>query len=444
MWSRGRDALTKTGSSHVGSAFVEAQPVDDAPVSTQPAEQERSAIPLITPAEGVPPVIADAGALAEAAVKLAAGTGPVAVDTERASGYRYSQRAYLIQLRRTGAGSFLIDPVALRGHVETLAEALRGTEWVLHAASQDLPCLAELDLRPDSLFDTELAGRLAGFERVALGTMVERLLGYQLEKGHGAADWSQRPLPEDWLTYAALDVELLIPLRDELEQELAAQGKLEWALEEFEAVRTAGPPKPRPEPWRRTSGIHRMRNPRQLAAIRALWEARDQLARERDIAPGRVLPDRAVVEAASLDPVSEAELIKLPVFRGRAQKRLAGTWARALQTARELPKNQLPDPSPAHEGPPQPNRWADRDPDAAARLTAARAALNAIAESNRLPVENLLQPELARRLCWTPPEDSSPDGVAAALHAGGARGWQVELTAAALAKALTVTAPAAD
>jgi ribonuclease D len=423
---------------------VEVQPVDDAPANNAPDVQERTAIPLITPAEGVPPVIADAEDLAAAAAKLAAGTGPVAVDTERASGYRYSQRAYLIQLRRTGAGSFLIDPVALHGQVETLAEALKGTEWVLHAASQDLPCLAELDLHPDSVFDTELAGRLAGFDRVALGTMVERLLGYLLEKGHGAADWSQRPLPEDWLTYAALDVELLIPLRDELERELAAQGKLDWALEEFEAVRTAGPPKPRPEPWRRTSGIHRMRNPRQLAAIRALWEARDHLARERDIAPGRVLPDRAVVEAASLDPVSEAELIKLPVFRGRAQRRLAGTWARALKTARELPKNQLPDPSPAHDGPPQPNRWADRDPDAAARLTAARAALTAIAEANRLPVENLLQPELARRLCWTPPEDGSPQGVADALHAGGARNWQIELTSAALAKALTAAPPAAQ
>ncbi len=396
------------------------------------------------PAEGVPPVVADAEALAVAAAALAGGSGPVAVDTERASGYRYSQRAYLIQLRRAGAGTVLVDPIALRGHVEPLVEALADTEWVLHAASQDLPCLAELNLRPAVLFDTELAGRLAGFERVALGTMVERLLGYQLEKGHGAADWSQRPLPPDWLTYAALDVELLIPLRAELERELTAQGKLDWALEEFEAVRTAGPPKPRAEPWRRTSGIHRMRNPRQLAAIRALWEARDHLAKERDIAPGRVLPDRAVVEAASTDPATEAELIKLPVFRGRAQRRLASTWAQALRTARELPKNELPDPSPTHEGPPQANRWADRDPDAAARLAAARTALNSIAEEHRLPVENLLQPDLARRVCWQPPTEADTDAVAEALRSGGARHWQIELTAAALAKALTASAPPAQ
>jgi ribonuclease D len=383
-----------------------------------------------------------AEALREASDALAAGHGPVAVDTERASGYRYSQRAYLVQVRRHGAGTFLIDPVALNDRIDPLIEALADTEWVLHAASQDLPCLAELNLRPARLFDTELAGRLAGYERVALGTLVELLLGYHLEKGHGAADWSRRPLPQDWLDYAALDVELLVPLRDELEEELAAQGKLEWALEEFEALRTAPPPPPRAEPWRRTSGIHRVRSPRGLAAVRALWETRDALARQRDIAPGRVLPDSSIVQAAVAAPTTEEELLQLPVFRGRAQRRIAAMWLRALRTAAQLPKSDLPDPSPSHDGPPPPNRWGDRDPAAAARLSAVRAALAVIAEANNLPVENLLQPDLVRRTCWRPPADLSEDAVAGALRDGGAREWQIGLTAAALSQALIGTAQA--
>lgn len=422
---------------------MEADPVDEdtTPVADQtPAKPAPStAVPLTRPADGVPPVISSADALAAAAAALAGGTGPIAVDTERASGYRYSQRAYLVQLRREGAGTVLVDPIPLDGALAPLATALSGAEWVLHAASQDLPCLAELNLRPESLFDTELAGRLAGFDRVALGTLVERLLGYQLEKGHGAADWSQRPLPADWLNYAALDVELLIPLRDTLERELAAQGKLGWALEEFEAVRTAPPAKPRPEPWRRTSGIHRLRTPRQLAAVRSLWLARDTIARERDLSPGRVLPDRALIEAAMADPPDELELVKLPVFRGRAQRRLAGTWAEALREARALPKSELPDPAPPHDGPPPPSRWADKDPDAAARLSAARSALTAIAEANRLPLENLLQPDLVRRTCWEPPAEPTEDAVAELLRSGGARDWQVNLTATALTNALRVT-----
>jgi ribonuclease D len=426
---------------------VEADPVDDPEpladpeVDSEPTDAEVStSVPLTQPADGVPPVVMAPEALLVAAAALGAGTGPIAVDTERASGYRYSQRAYLVQLRRAGAGTVLVDPIPFNGQLESLVTALAGTEWVLHAASQDLPCLAELNLRPESLFDTELAGRLAGYDRVALGTLVERLLGYQLEKGHGAADWSQRPLPPDWLNYAALDVELLIPLRDTLERELAEQGKLEWALEEFEAVRTAPPPKPRPEPWRRTSGIHRLRTPQQLAAVRALWQARDTIARDRDISPGRVLPDRAVIEAALTDPADEVELVKLPVFRGRAQRRLAGTWAEALRAARALPKAELPDPAPPHDGPPPPSRWADKDPDAAARLSAARASLTAIAEANRLPVENMLQPDLVRRTCWEPPAVLDEPTVADALRAGGAREWQIGLTVAALTTALHAAA----
>ncbi|TDV55444.1 ribonuclease D [Actinophytocola oryzae] len=375
-------------------------------------------------------------ALREASDALAAGQGPIAVDTERASGYRYSQRAYLVQVRREGAGTVLLDPVALDDRIDPFVDALADTEWVLHAASQDLPCLDELGLHPARLFDTELAGRLAGFERVALGTLVELLLGYHLEKGHGAADWSRRPLPQDWLDYAALDVELLVPLRDALEAELAEQGKLEWALEEFEALRTAPPAPPRAEPWRRTSGIHRVRSPRGLAAVRALWEARDALARQRDIAPGRVLPDTSIVQAAVTAPTTEEELLALPVFRGRAQRRIVDTWLRALRTAARLPKSELPDPSPPHDGPPPPNRWGDRDPAAAARLAAVRAALAVIAEANRLPVENLLQPDLVRRTCWRPPADLSVETVAQTLRDSGAREWQIGLTAEALSTAL--------
>ncbi len=354
------------------------------------------------------------------------------MDAERASGFRYAQRAYLVQLRRSGAGTALVDPIALQGRFDALARAVDGPEWVLHAASQDLPCLAELGLVPARLFDTELAGRLAGLPRVGLGPLAEQLLGVTLEKGHGAADWSRRPLPEEWLNYAALDVELLVELRDALDKLLTEQGKREWAGQEFEAVRTARPAPPRAEPWRRTSGIHRVRKPRQLAVVRALWEARDGLAAQRDLAPGRVLPDSAIVDAAVAGPDTVEGLTGLAVFRGRAQRRLATYWWSAIDRARRLPDVELPLSSPGAEVPPPVGRWADRDPDAAARLTAARAVIGTVSEETGMPVENLLQPDLLRRLCWRPPEVPLPE----ALRAGGARPWQVELVAPRLAAAL--------
>jgi ribonuclease D len=405
------------------------------------ASEPASSILLKEPIDGTPSVVADVAALAEACEQLASGHGAIAVDTERASGYRYWPKAYLVQLRREGAGSFLIDPIPLEGELEPLAKVINNAEWVLHAASQDLPCLAELGLHPASLFDTELAGRLAGYDRVALGTLVERLLGYQLEKGHSAADWSKRPLPIDWLNYAALDVELLIQLREKLEAELGAQGKLGWAQQEFEALRTAAPAAPRAEPWRRTSGVHKIRSARSLAAVRALWQARDELARKRDRAPSRVLPDSAIISAVTADPKTVAELQALPVFGGRVQRKYSANWLRHLQAARALPASELPTPGQQNDGPPPVNRWADKDPDAAARLAAARSVLTRIAHHHGLPVENLLLPDLVRRTCWRPPSDVSEEAIAETLREGGARPWQIDLAAADLSKALRATAP---
>ena len=401
---------------------------------------ERLVTPLLAPREGVPPVTETAAQLAEVVARFAGGTGPVAVDAERASGYRYSQRAYLVQLRRAGAGTALIDPIACPD-LSLLSKVLQDDAWVLHAANQDIPCLAEVGMTAPALFDTELAGRLAGFERVGLGAMVENVLGYALEKGHSAADWSTRPLPHDWLVYAALDVEVLLELCAALEAELEQQGKLAWAHEEFEAVRTAPAPGPRVDPWRRTSGIHRLRTRRQLAGVRELWEARDMLARRRDTAPGRVLPDAAIVSAVSAAPATPAELLALPVFGGRSTRRHVDLWWGALQRAATLPEEDLPLAAAAGDGPPAPSRWAERDPVAARRLARARAAVGAVAEQHRMPVENLVPPDAVRRLAWSPPAELSEATVAAELRGHGARAWQVTLTAAALAQALPEPAP---
>ncbi len=392
-------------------------------------------VPLLEPREGVPEPLADERGLGRLIGAMDEASGPVAVDAERASGYRYGQSAYLVQLRRAGAGTALIDPVALPD-LAGLGAVIADAEWVLHAANQDLPCLAEVGLVPRRIFDTELAGRLLGYPRVGLGAIVEEVLGYSLEKGHSAVDWSTRPLPEPWLRYAALDVEVLLELRDELERELAETGKLEWAREEFDAIVSAGPPEPRKDPWRRTSGVHRVRRPRQLAAVRELWQTRNRIARERDVSPGRVLPDAAIVEAALAMPQSVRGLLALPVYGGRSTRRLADTWFAAIRRAQELPEDSLPEPSLPQDGPPPARSWADRDPAAAERLTVARAAVAAIADEHDLPTENLLAPDIVRRLTWSPPDEPGIDTVRAFLRSHGARAWQVELTAGPLARAL--------
>ncbi|MBI0300035.1 ribonuclease D [Streptomyces sp. PRKS01-29] len=394
-------------------------------------------VPLLEPREGIPPVTADADGLAEVIAAFAAGHGPVAVDAERASGYRYGQRAYLVQLRRAGAGTALIDPVGCPD-LSGLGAAIADAEWVLHAATQDLPCLRDIGMIPVRIFDTELAGRLAGFARVGLGAMVENILGYALEKGHSAVDWSTRPLPEPWLHYAALDVELLVDLRDALEDELERQGKLEWAHQEFAAIAAAPPAPPRKDPWRRTSGMHKVRRRRQMAVVRELWTARDRIAQRRDVSPGKVLGDAAIVEAALALPGDVRALAALNGFGHRMNRRQLEQWQAAVDRARALPEADLPQPGQPVTGPPPPRAWADKDPVAAARLSAARAAVTQLAEQLNLPQENLIAPDTVRRLCWEPPAEPTTDAIASVLAAHGARPWQIDqvtpvLTAALLA-----------
>ncbi|MEV7425051.1 ribonuclease D [Streptomyces sp. NPDC091212] len=406
-----------------------------------PDDVESAPIPLLEPREGIPPVIATDEALAEVIAAFAAGTGPVAVDAERASGYRYGQRAYLVQLRRAGAGTALIDPVGCPD-LSGLGEVLADTEWILHAATQDLPCLREIGMIPTRLFDTELAGRLAGFPRVGLGAMVENVLGYALEKGHSAVDWSTRPLPEPWLRYAALDVELLVDLRDALEKELDRQGKLDWARQEFDAIASAPPAPPRKDPWRRTSGMHKVRRRRQMAVVRELWTTRDKVAQRRDVSPGKVLSDTAIVEASLALPANVHALTGLPGFGHRMGRRQLEQWQAAVDRAKELPDSELPQPGQPFSGPPPPRSWADKDPEAAARLSAARAAVSALAERLNMPQENLITPDTVRRVCWEPPHERTVESVEAALAAHGARAWQVEQVAPLLTRALSASASA--
>jgi len=386
-------------------------------------------------------VIDDEGAFVDALGALAAGTGPFAVDVERASGFRYSQRAYLVQIWREGTGVLLIDPPALEA-VDRLQPILAQDEWILHAASQDLPSLRELGLEPPRIFDTELAARLLGHERVGLGAVVERTLGISLAKEHSAADWSTRPLPQSWLEYAALDVVHLRDVRDVLAAELAEQGKTEWAAEEFQAVVDRPAKPPRTDPWRKLSGLHSLRGRRAYAIARELWLAREELAQETDVAPGRLVPDRSLVAAVAADPASKRDLAALKAFNGRASRSELDRWWAAIERGRAT-KDLPPERVPSDTLPP-PRAWADRNPEADARLKAAKPLVEARAVELRMPTENLLTPEILRRLAWAPPQPITPVTISIALAEAGVRGWQILETSHMIADAFVGSVQAAE
>ena len=404
----------------------------EAPGPAEPVEPEAPRLQLRDP---LPPVVDTPEALAETCARIAAGTGPIALDAERASGYRYSQRAYLVQVRREGSGTHLIDPIAFDNLI-TLDTAFDGNEWILHAATQDLMCLAEVGLYPESLFDTELAGRLLNLPRVGLAALVEHYLGLSLAKEFSAADWSTRPLPDPWLVYAALDVEVLIELRNLIDADLVAAGKREWAAEEFEALLLFEGPPERKEPWRRTSSIHKARGRRALAVVRELWEARDAIATDRDITPGRILPDSSIIEIASAPPQDLNALRSMKVMKNRGPRRFLSEWFDAVERGLALDEKLLPTTGQKVDGPPPPRAWADKNPVAAVRLGHTREVVTSLAEQHNLPPENLISPQLVRNLAWEPPTELTVATVTAALAAQGARPWQIGLVAEQLTEAL--------
>jgi ribonuclease D len=355
----------------------------------------------------------------------------VGVDAERASGFRYSQRAYLLQVS-TEDIIWLIDPLALDaqafGWQSELAAALDDTTWILHAATQDLPNLAELEIYPSNLYDTEVAARLSGLERFGLASICSELLDLELAKEHSAADWSQRPLTAEMLTYAALDVDVLFDLRSALDQRLKDSGRHDWALQEFQHLLNFRPRVKFGQPWQHITGFNKLKRVEQQKAAASLWLVRDQEAQALDVAPGRLVPDRSLIAAALALPKTKQDLARLKEFQGRASRSKLDLWWQAIAESPSLDVSVDRD----ENGIPNHRSWQRRWPEAYDRLQIARTQISELAAELGLAQENLLAPEVLRRLCWLPNDQP----LAQQLRDHGAREWQIGLVAEPLSAAL--------
>ena len=413
---------------------------------------------LQVPDGGTPAVIENLSGLRAAIKNLESGNGPIAIDAERASGFRYSARAYLIQIFRREGRLHLIDPIAISsesGADDVIAEldsVISSTEVVIHASTQDLPCLREFGINPRMLFDTELGARIAGCPRVGLGSLCETLLEISLAKEYSAVDWSIRPLQQEWLDYAALDVAILVDLRDKVAELLENQGKLKWALQDFSAILQAPASPPRKEPWRRTSGMHQIKSRYQMAIVRELWTERDRIASDLDLAPGRLLSDAVISSMAKSRLKSLDELMKLPEAKARIrndiQKKHLPLWFETYIRASNLKESDWPQLRSKSDSLPPVKIWKVKFPLAYARIMHARLRLSEIANENSLPLENLLTPEVARTITFDNAHEREHRystalvaKVETQLRLNGAREWQIEKCADALAQSLCETEP---
>ncbi len=390
--------------------------------------------------EPLRPVVDTPEALQECLSALNAASGPVAFDTERAHGHRYWPKAYLLQVRREGAGTWLIDPIPFEDTDVSLGELISVCDdatWLIHAASQDLPCMRDIGILPGRIFDTELAARLLGKPGAALGALLHSELGILLRKAHSADNWSKRPLPEAWLTYAALDVDFLAELAEALTTQLVATGRLDWVEQESteELERFGAEPAPRVDPWRRLSGVTTLRNARQLAVARALWQARDAIAQRRDRPPTWILPDAVILDAATAakDTVpTRAELGRMKGFAAPPGQRNLNAWLRAVDEVRDMDPADYPARRLPSSGVPSPRSWDRIDPAAAARWAKIRPAVDVLAcDLGGLQPSLVAPPQVLQEALFHHELPTAQD-----LARLGARPWQVEFLAPLMAEVL--------
>ncbi len=364
----------------------------------------------------------------EVATTALSQTQLIGLDAERASGFKYSNRAYLVQFS-TLEQIFLLDPTLFSlAELARLIETVSGKQWILHSATQDIPCLRELGFIPSAIYDTELAARLCGIEKFGLSSIALELLELEMEKEHSAADWSVRPLTPEMLNYAALDVDVLHELKAALDKRIAELGRGEWLSQELDRLLSFKPKPQAKDAWRNLPGITKIKDERKLKVAASLFQKRDAIAREKDVAPGRLIPDRSIMAAVDQLPENKRELAKNRDFQGRASRSLLDQWWLAIEQSItvEIAEQELdPNHMPNHRN------WEKRFPEAHVRLTTLRPIVTAKAEELGIAPEILLSPDSLRRVCFQPQPD-----IASQLRTLGARQWQIEQVAPVLSEAL--------
>jgi ribonuclease D len=339
----------------------------------------------------------------------------LAIDIEADSLYHYFEKVCLIQIS-SDSETFVLDPLAVRD-LSALGPitANAAVEKVFHAAGYDIFSLRrDYSFSFKNLFDTHIDAQLMGYEQLGLDALLEKLLGIPHSKRRQRDDWSRRPLAPEQLEYAAMDTHHLLRLRDLLEQQIQAKGRLSWAREEFESLAEleAEGKEFDPEGFRGIKGSRDLPL-QQLAVLRALYLLRDRYARELDAPPFKVMNSSVLMELANHPPRSPREMFNRPGISFRVARRFGGEIYRVIERARSE------DPSPLA----QPARISGKAPSrqAKARLEELRRWRRTKAEELQLPVGVVFPGTLLEILASFPPPD-----LAALESIVGMRRWRTQ------------------
>lgn len=278
----------------------------------------------------------------------------VTVDTEFMRERTYWPELCVVQL--AGAADVAVVDALAPGLDLAPLGALLGdpnVTKVFHAARQDNEIFVlKFGAVPAPLFDTQVAAMVAGFgDQVGYDSLVASLAGGSIDKAHRFSDWAARPLSPAQVTYAAGDVTYLRIVYEKLKARLEREGRLDWVAEEMAVLTEIGTYRTDPEAmWERLKP--RTTNRRFLGVLRAIAAWREREAQRVNIPRGRLVKDEALLELAAIAPTSVEALGRARgITRGFAEGKTGQSLIAAIQAAKDLPEEALPEAPRGREGP---------------------------------------------------------------------------------------------
>ena len=231
----------------------------------------------------------------------------------------------------TNCKVYLIDTLAV-DDLKPMGEVLADDTVVkvIQGAEYDIRCLdREWGFRVRNIFDTSIAARFVGMEQIGLSALIEALMGVHIPKltRIQRSDWSDRPLSQEALSYAATDVWHLLSIQEELEGRLRNLARSTWVSEECARLQEIRYVAPDPETAFLSMKGSRGLGGQEKAILKRLFMLREAEARRRNRPPYYVLSHETLVHLAS-NP--DADLARLPSLKGRADSRFGRLLRAAL------------------------------------------------------------------------------------------------------------------
>lgn len=265
----------------------------------------------------------------------------IAVDTESDSLYSYFEKVCLLQIS-TRAENFIIDPLLV--DITPIGEifASPNHEKIFHAAEFDILSLnRDYGFEFENLFDTMIAAKILGWEKIGLGNILKRRFSIKTNKQFQQYNWGKRPIDVQALTYAYGDTAYLHQLRALQIELLTQNNRLKEARAAFNREKTLRGTAKKFSPsqfWKIKNA--KLLGPDAQALLQALFVFRDNYARHVDMPAFKIMSDATLVSLAENPPRDLSALKKTKGINRKLLKRHGQKLLKVLLTKHAPPQPQ--------------------------------------------------------------------------------------------------------